>query len=56
MTGFAKHNQGRQYDKAKAEALAQKIAKGEQFSSQETNLDTETDSVYDGVKKGKNRR
>jgi hypothetical protein len=36
VTGFAKNNQGRQYDKAKAEALAQKILKGEQYSSQET--------------------
>ena len=38
VTNFAKHNQGRQYDKAKAEALAQKIVKGEQYSSQETEL------------------
>ena len=36
VTDFAKNNQGRQYDKAKAEALAKKIAKGEQYSSQET--------------------
>ena len=32
VTNFAKNNQGRQYDKAKAEALAQKIVKGEQYS------------------------
>jgi hypothetical protein len=32
VTGFAKNNQGREYDKAKAEALAQKILKGEQYS------------------------
>jgi hypothetical protein len=51
VTGFAKNNQGRQYDKAKAEALAQKILKGEQYSSQETDLDTEPDSAYDGGKK-----
>ena len=38
VTGFAKNNQGRQYDKAKAEALAKKIA-GEQYSSQETDAD-----------------
>lgn len=35
VTGFAKHNQGRQYDKAKAEALAKKI-RGEQYSEQDT--------------------
>jgi hypothetical protein len=40
VTGFAKHNQGREYDKAKAEALAKKIA-GEQYSSQETDLDSD---------------
>ena len=50
VTGFAKNNHGRQYDKAKAEALAKKIV-GEQYSSQETDLDTETDSAYDGGKK-----
>ena len=50
VTGFAKNNQGREYDKAKAEALAKKIV-GEQYSSQETDLDTETDSAYDGGKK-----
>ena len=38
VTGFAKNNQGRQYDKAKAEALAKKIV-GEQYSSQETDAD-----------------
>ena len=38
VTGFAKNNQGREYDKAKAEALAKKIA-GEQYSSQETDAD-----------------
>lgn len=48
VTGFAKNNQGRQYDKAKAEALAKKIA-GEQYSSQETDLDTDADSTYDGI-------
>ena len=36
VTGFAKNNQGREYDKAKAEALAKKITNGEQYSSQET--------------------
>ena len=50
VTGFAKNNQGREYDKAKAEALAKKIV-GEQYSSQETDLDTDTDSAYDGGKK-----
>ena len=40
VTGFAKNNQGREYDKAKAEALAKKIA-GEQYSSQETDLDSD---------------
>lgn len=39
VTGFAKNNQGREYDKAKADALAKKIAKGEQYSSQETDAD-----------------
>ena len=39
VTGFAKNNQGREYDKAKAEALAKKITNGEQYSSQETDLD-----------------
>ncbi len=38
VTGFAKNNQGRQYDKAKAEALTKKIL-GEQYSSQETDFD-----------------
>ena len=41
VTGFAKNNQGREYDKAKAEALAKKIVNGEQYSSQETDLDSE---------------
>ena len=40
VTGFAKNNQGREYDKAKAEALAKKIV-GEQYSSQETDLDSD---------------
>lgn len=47
VTGFAKNNQGREYDKAKAEALAQKIANGEQYSSQETDYDQEFD--YSGL-------
>ena len=42
VTGFAKNNQGRQYDKAKADALAKKIAGG-QYSSQETDFDKEFD-------------
>ena len=49
VTGFAKNNQGREYDKAKAEALAKKIA-GEQYSSQETDVDNDADSAYDGAK------
>ena len=50
VTGFAKNNQGRQYDKAKAEALAKKYA-GEMYSSQETDLDTNKDTAYDSAKK-----
>ena len=46
VTGFAKNNQGRQYDKAKAEALAKKIA-GAQYSSQETDLDRITLGMTD---------
>ena len=49
VTGFAKNNQGRQYDKAKAEALAQKIVKGEQYSSQETDVDINGDTAYDSI-------
>ena len=45
VTGFAKNNQGREYDKAKAEALAKKIA-GKQYSSQETDLDADKEKVY----------
>ena len=48
VTGFAKNNQSREYDKAKAEALAKKIVKGWQYSSQKTDLDTDADSAYDG--------
>ena len=48
VTGFAKNNQGRQYDKAKAEALAKKIA-GEQYSSQETDADDAGFKDYDIV-------
>ena len=47
VTGFAKHNQGREYDKAKAEALAKKIVNGEQYSSQETDIDTAGKVNYD---------
>ena len=46
VTGFAKKNHGREYDKAKAEALAQKIVKGEQYSSQETDVDTDQKTTY----------
>ena len=45
VTGFAKHNQGRQYDKAKAEALANKILNGEQYSSQQTDANGFADYV-----------
>lgn len=44
VTGFAKNNQGREYDKAKAEALAKKIV-GEQYSSQETDADKNKNRV-----------
>ena len=49
VTGFAKNNQGREYDKAKAEALAQKILKGEQYASQETDADAEKVYSYEGL-------
>lgn len=48
VTGFAKNNQGREYDKAKAEALAKKIM-GEQYSSQETDEDAEKVYSYEGL-------
>ena len=47
ITGFAKNNQGREYDKAKAEALAKKIA-GEQYSSQQTDSINVNDVVTIG--------
>ena len=49
VTDFAKNNQGRQYDKAKAEALAKKITKGEQYSPQETDADAEKVYSYEGL-------
>ena len=45
VTGFAKNNQGREYDKAKAEALAKKIM-GEQYSSQETDRDRQQYNAF----------
>ena len=53
VTGFAKNNQGREYDKAKAEALAKKIVKGAQYSSQETDLDGyDTSNLWWAIKNG----
>ena len=49
VTGFAKNNQGREYDKAKAEALAKKIV-GEQYSSQETDIDNFDIADYPSIK------
>ena len=46
VTGFAKNNQGREYDKAKAEALAKKITNGEQYSSQETDADKKKNRAF----------
>ena len=48
VTGFAKNNQGREYDKAKAEALAKKITNGEQYSSQETDADKKKNRAFNG--------
>ena len=48
VTGFAKHNQGREYDKAKAEALAKKYTNGEQYSSQETDADKNKNRASNG--------
>ncbi len=44
VTDFAKHNQGRQYDKAKAEALAKKIV-----NENDAGLDEEKSAVYDSI-------
>ena len=49
VTGFAKNNQGREYDKAKAEALAKKIV-GEKYSSQETDIDNFDIADYPSIK------
>lgn len=56
VTGFAKNNQGREYDKAKAEALAKKYA-GELDADLDENANADYDSIgfndiKDVIKKG----